>query len=48
MVTSDRGDVMRIFDCHSHWGTEKGYILRTKEELERQEKVWKTKATYYT
>jgi uncharacterized protein len=39
---------MRIFDCHSHWGTKKGYILRTEEELERQEKVWKTKATYYT
>lgn len=39
---------MRIFDCHSHWGTKKGYLFRTEEELARQEKIWKTPAQYYT
>jgi hypothetical protein len=33
----------QIFDCHSHWGTAKGHIFRTPEELARQEKIWKTK-----
>ena len=37
---------MRIFDCHSHWGTERGYIFRTEEQLAQQEKIWKTKATF--
>lgn len=39
---------MRIFDCHSHWGTKRGYIFRTEAELAQQEKIWKTKARYYT
>lgn len=39
---------MRIFDCHSHWGTKKGYIFRTEEELAQQEKLWKTRPRYYT
>ena len=26
---------MKFFDCHSHWGTEKGHIFRTPEELAR-------------
>lgn len=39
---------MRIFDCHSHWGTKRGYIFRTKEELERQEKIWKTEVKFFT
>ncbi len=39
---------MRIFDCHSHWGTERGYLLRTPEALARQEKVFKTKPQYLT
>jgi uncharacterized protein len=37
---------MKIFDCHSHWGTRRGYIFRTEEELARQEKIWKTKPTF--
>lgn len=39
---------MRIFDCHSHWGTRKGYLFRTEAELARQEKIWKTPVRYYT
>jgi uncharacterized protein len=37
---------MKIFDCHSHWGTERGYIFRTEEQLAQQEKIWKTKVTF--
>ncbi len=33
----------KIFDCHSHWGTQEGHIFRTQEELDRQEKIWKTR-----
>jgi predicted TIM-barrel fold metal-dependent hydrolase len=33
---------MKIFDCHSHWATEKGYIFRTEAERAQQEKVWRT------
>ena len=33
---------MKIFDCHSHWATEKGSIFRTPEERARQDKVWRT------
>jgi predicted TIM-barrel fold metal-dependent hydrolase len=40
--------MMRIFDCHSHWGTKKGYLFRTEAELARQEKIWKTPVRYYT
>jgi hypothetical protein len=39
---------MRIFDCHSHWGTKKGYLFRTEAELARQEKICKTPVRYYT
>ncbi|MEA2946723.1 MAG: uncharacterized protein QOI40_2053, partial [Alphaproteobacteria bacterium] len=40
--------VTRLFDCHSHWGTKRGYIFRTEAELAQQEKVWKTKATFWS
>jgi hypothetical protein len=39
---------MRIFDCHSHWGTRRGYIFRTEEQLAQQETIWKTKVTFFT
>jgi predicted TIM-barrel fold metal-dependent hydrolase len=39
---------VKIFDCHSHWGTKRGYIFRTEEQLARQEKIWKTKASFFT
>ena len=32
----------RIFDCHSHWATEKGYLFRTERERAQQEKIWRT------
>jgi predicted TIM-barrel fold metal-dependent hydrolase len=38
----------RIFDCHSHWGTRRGYIFRSDAELAQQEKIWKTKATFFS
>jgi len=37
---------MRIFDCHSHWATRKGYIFRTERELAQQVNVWGTKPEY--
>ena len=33
---------MKIFDCHSHWATEKGYLFRTDAERAQQEKIWRT------
>lgn len=39
---------MRIFDCHSHWSTRKGYLFRTEDELASQERIWNTKAEYQT
>lgn len=37
---------MKIIDLHSHWGTERGYPLRTPEELAQQEKVWRSLPEY--
>ena len=39
---------MKIFDCHSHWGTKRGYLFRTAEQLGQQEKIWGTKADYFS
>ena len=39
---------MRLFDCHSHWSTRRGYIFQGEEELASQEKIWGTKAEYQT
>ena len=39
---------MRIFDVHSHWGTERGYPLRTKEALALQKKTWNSTTQYHT
>lgn len=39
---------MRLFDCHSHWATEKGYIFRTEAERAQQEKVWRTPFKIFT
>lgn len=38
----------RIFDCHSHWGTRKGHVFRTEEELANQKRVFKTEGRHYT
>ena len=39
---------MKIFDCHSHWATEKGYLFRTDVERAQQEKVWRTPFKLFT
>ena len=44
----DMDKVTKLFDCHSHWGTKRGYMFRTEAELAQQEKIWKTKATFWS
>ena len=39
---------MKLFDCHSHWATEKGYLFRTPEERAQQERIWRTPAKVFT
>ena len=39
---------MRLFDLHSHWGTERGYVLRTEEALAQQQKTWNSAPRYDT
>ena len=38
----------KIIDMHSHWGTKRGYTLRTPEQLAQQEKTWRSKPRYYS
>jgi uncharacterized protein len=39
---------MRLFDLHSHWGTKRGYVLQTPEELARQQQTWGSTPRYDT
>jgi len=39
---------MKIIDFHSHWGTRRGYTLRTPEELAQQKKTWNSEPAYAT
>lgn len=39
---------MRIFDLHSHWGTRRGYVLRTPEQLAQQKRTWNSEPAYVT
>ena len=39
---------MRVFDCHSHWSTERGYLFRSAEERASQERIWGTAAAFET
>ena len=39
---------MKILDVHSHWGTKRGYPLRTEAELAQQKKVWNSEPRYHT
>ena len=39
---------MRLFDLHSHWGTRRGYPLRTPEALAQQRRTWNSDPTYDT
>lgn len=40
--------IMRVFDCHSHWSTERGYIFQDPVERANQEKIWGTTAEFET
>lgn len=39
---------MRVFDCHSHWSTERGYIFRDPVDRASQERIWGTAAEFET
>ncbi|MGA7324552.1 MAG: amidohydrolase family protein [Rhodomicrobium sp.] len=39
---------MKIIDIHSHWGTERGYPLRTAAELQQQKATWNSETKYAT
>ncbi|MSQ55001.1 MAG: hypothetical protein EXR31_06495 [Betaproteobacteria bacterium] len=39
---------MKLIDLHSHWGTRKGYVLRTEAELARQKHTWNSEPKYHT
>mgnify|MGYP001369295665 CR=1 FL=1 len=39
---------MELIDLHSHWGTERGYVLRSSAELDQQHNTWKSKPSYHT
>lgn len=39
---------MKLIDMHSHWGTERGYVLRTAGELAQQKKTWNSEVRYHT
>ena len=37
---------MRYIDMHSHWKTERGYVLRDSKELALQQHTWRSDARY--
>jgi predicted TIM-barrel fold metal-dependent hydrolase len=37
---------LKLFDLHSHWGTERGYPLRSAEQLAQQKSTWNSSASY--
>jgi uncharacterized protein len=39
---------MKLFDLHSHWGTRRGYVLRTEAELAQQRRTWNSDPKYVT
>ncbi len=39
---------MKMIDIHSHWGTKRGYTLRTPEELAQQKRTWNSDPKYVT
>ncbi|HVO89880.1 MAG TPA: amidohydrolase family protein [Casimicrobiaceae bacterium] len=36
----------QLFDLHSHWGTRRGYVLRTPEQLAQQRRTWNSDPKY--
>jgi len=39
---------VKLFDVHSHWGTRRGYVLRTEEQLAQQRRTWNSDPKYAT
>ena len=39
---------MPLIDVHSHYGTERGYVLRTEAERDQQQHTWKSKPRYHS
>jgi predicted TIM-barrel fold metal-dependent hydrolase len=39
---------MRLFDCHSHWSTRRGYVFQSKEAQESQRRIWGTDPQFET
>ena len=39
---------MAVIDLHSHYGTERGYVLRSEAERGQQQNTWKSKTRYHT
>jgi len=37
---------MRIFDCHAHWSTKRGYVFQTPEAVESQRRIWGTEPAF--
>ena len=37
---------MKIFDCHSHWSTQRGYIFQTPEAQASQRRIWGTEPVF--
>ena len=39
---------MNLIDIHSHWGTKRGYTLRTPEELAQQRRTWNSEPAFHS
>ena len=39
---------MRLFDCHSHWSTRRGYVFQSKEAQDSQRRIWGTEPQFET
>jgi predicted TIM-barrel fold metal-dependent hydrolase len=38
----------KLIDVHSHWGTKRGYTLRSADELALQKATWNSEPTYHS
>jgi predicted TIM-barrel fold metal-dependent hydrolase len=39
---------MRLFDCHSHWSTRRGYVFQSKDAQDSQRRIWGTEPQFET
>jgi predicted TIM-barrel fold metal-dependent hydrolase len=44
----EEGTELKIIDIHSHWGTKRGYTLRSDEELAQQRHTWNSEPKFAT